>query len=58
MLPWCLRARHLSAPAQSEQGQQGLDISTYAAVCLLRGKAFEALDNRQRAIACYSAALQ
>lgn len=33
-------------------------MSTYAAICLLRGKAFEALDNRQRAIACYTAALQ
>jgi hypothetical protein len=44
--------------AQSEQRQPGYDISTYAAVCLLRGRAFEALENRQRAIACYTAALQ
>lgn len=43
---------------QSEQGARGYDISTYAAVCLLRGRACEALDNRQRAIACYTAALQ
>jgi hypothetical protein len=43
---------------QSEQRQPGYDISTYAAVCLLRGRAFEALENRQRAIACYTAALQ
>ena len=43
---------------QSEQRQPGYDISTYAAVCLLRGRACEALENRQRAIACYTAALQ
>jgi hypothetical protein len=43
---------------QSEQRQPGYDISTYAAVCLLRGRAFEALENRQRAITCYTAALQ
>lgn len=50
---------HCHAPAvQSEQRQPGYDISTYAAVCLLRGRAFEALENRQRAIACYTAALQ
>eukprot|EP00882_Tetradesmus_deserticola_P033005 GHRQ01037665.1.p1 GENE.GHRQ01037665.1~~GHRQ01037665.1.p1 ORF type:complete len:203 (+),score=102.44 GHRQ01037665.1:444-1052(+) len=40
-----------------QQRQPGLDVSTYAAVCLLRGKAFEALDNRQRAIACFTSAL-
>uniref|UniRef100_A0A383WBY8 Uncharacterized protein n=1 Tax=Tetradesmus obliquus TaxID=3088 RepID=A0A383WBY8_TETOB len=40
-----------------QQRQPGLDVSTYAAICLLRGKAFEALDNRQRAIACYTSAL-
>jgi hypothetical protein len=43
---------------QSEQRTPGFDISTYAAVCLLRGRAFEALENRQRAIGCYIAALQ
>jgi len=43
---------------QSDNRQPGYDISTYAAVCLLRGKAFEALENRQRAITCYTAALQ
>eukprot|EP00879_Flechtneria_rotunda_P031998 GHRR01035141.1.p2 GENE.GHRR01035141.1~~GHRR01035141.1.p2 ORF type:complete len:160 (+),score=51.01 GHRR01035141.1:1167-1646(+) len=43
---------------QAEQHQPGLGVSTYAAICLLRGQAFEALDNRQRAIACYTAALQ
>jgi hypothetical protein len=43
---------------QQQQRLPGLDVSTYAAICLLRGKAFEALDNRQRAIACYTSALQ
>jgi hypothetical protein len=46
----------------NEQQQQhrhpGLDVSTYAAICLVRGQAFEALDNRQRAISCYTSALQ
>ncbi|KAF8071217.1 APC6 [Scenedesmus sp. PABB004] len=46
-------------PTADEQGRsQGHDVAAAAAVCLLRGKAYEALENRQRAIASYKAALQ
>jgi hypothetical protein len=55
MIAHCLTTLRVQ---QQQQRHSGLDVSTYAAVCLLRGKAFEALDNRQRAIACYTSALQ
>lgn len=35
----------------------GLAISTYSAVCLIRGRAYEALDNRAQAIQWYKAAV-
>ena len=37
---------------------QGRAIDMYAAVCALRGRAFDALQNRSRAILCYTCALR
>lgn len=49
----------LLPPSPHQPGrQQGADISTASAVWLLRGAAFEALENTPRAISCYKAALR
>jgi anaphase-promoting complex subunit 6 len=37
---------------------QGWQINMYSAVCLLRGRVYDALDNRSRAVNWYKAALQ
>eukprot|EP00775_Hariotina_reticulata_P001960 gene1960-2287_t len=43
---------------EAEQRHQGLEIGIHASIHLLRGQAFEALDNRQRAIESFKAALR
>jgi hypothetical protein len=43
---------------QAEQRHQGVEIGIHASIHLLRGQAFEALDNRQRAIESFKAALR
>lgn len=48
-------------PAHAQDAHQkhlGGSVSTAATVCFLRGRAFEALENRARAISCYRDALQ
>ena len=46
---------------QELRGQAGggaQEVSYYAATCLLRGHAFDALENHGRALRCYRTALQ
>lgn len=50
-MPPCMLAQ------DAHRKQLGGSVSTAATVCYLRGKAFEALENRARAISCYRDAL-
>ena len=45
------------ATDSEQHAHAGMTISPYASVCLLRGRALEALENRRRAVEWYRAAL-